>query len=119
MELWVPQHVDKTNVVSSLQDWLDATSKHAYQNIIQDRVNSMYPRLGAVKTLYIVTVTPERQVSITGGVESAAVMCPICHETDREARETLACDHTFHIRCINRWLGSGRNTCPLCRYVVR
>lgn len=121
MELWVPQDVEKSHVETVLQEWLDATSKHAYQNIIQDRFNSLYPRFGVTTTLYIITVTPDRRASVVDGEPGfetpEPTLCAICHETDRAVRETLRCGHSFHVSCIGRWLHR-RNTCPLCRCIV-
>ena len=40
----------------------------------------------------------------------------ICIEAQNETGSirTLACGHSFHMSCINRWL-LHRSTCPLCR----
>jgi len=120
MELWVPRSVGKDRIRESIQTWLDDTTKHAYQNIIQDRVNSLYPRFGETKTLYIMTVTPQRVVTIENDVSvpdqpsPAAKFCAICHEEDSVVRHTLVCNHRFHLHCIERWLRS-HNTCPMCR----
>lgn len=43
--------------------------------------------------------------------------CPICMESVLEQR-TLPCGHVFCKDCINRWLVS-KNSCPVCRLVVR
>lgn len=43
--------------------------------------------------------------------------CSIClcrMEVGDEVRE-LKCDHIFHRVCLDRWIGQGRLTCPLCR----
>ncbi len=42
--------------------------------------------------------------------------CSICF-TDFDAGEmvaVLSCDHVYHPTCVQSWLTSGRNTCPLC-----
>jgi len=123
MDLWLPCSVKPETVQQSLQQWLDNTSRHAYQNIIQDRVNSIYPRLAEHKILYILKVSPERiitlEISPLAPPESIvpAKMCPICHEEDSVVRHTLPCNHTFHLHCIDHWLGIN-NTCPICRYKI-
>jgi len=120
MELWVPYTVTKDEVRVQIQRWLDDTSKHAYQNIIQDRVNSLYPRFGESKILYIMTVSQERIVNIESKQDDVpqtfteVKLCPICHEEDNVVRHTLRCNHTFHLHCINEWFRR-QNTCPLCR----
>ncbi|KAK2969114.1 hypothetical protein RJ640_028578 [Escallonia rubra] len=45
--------------------------------------------------------------------------CSICHEdfVPRDMVNRLPCSHSFHTRCILRWLKRS-NTCPLCRSKV-
>ena len=54
---------------------------------------------------------------------SAEFICPICQEhagnTEGETEwRRLACTHTFHRTCIDRWLGE-HTQCPMCRADVR
>lgn len=42
--------------------------------------------------------------------------CAICYEAVRDGRR-LACNHTFHVGCIDAWLTKSR-TCPMCRAAV-
>ena len=44
MEIWIPVDVQPLQVREELQKWLDKYSFHAYKSIIQDRINSRYPR---------------------------------------------------------------------------
>ncbi|KAG8366457.1 hypothetical protein BUALT_Bualt17G0082000 [Buddleja alternifolia] len=44
--------------------------------------------------------------------ECAVCLCKI--DGDDEVRE-LRCDHLFHRVCLDRWLGYGHMTCPVCR----
>ncbi|KAK4430151.1 putative E3 ubiquitin-protein ligase XERICO [Sesamum alatum] len=48
--------------------------------------------------------------------ECAVCLCKI--DEGDEVRE-LRCDHLFHRACLDRWLGYGRMTCPLCRNNLR
>ncbi len=46
--------------------------------------------------------------------------CNICLENYKNGlyyRE-LKCNHKFHKKCIDKWIKSGKNTCPVCRNVV-
>ena len=45
-------------------------------------------------------------------------LCSICYDSITTDQKTLPCKHAFHHRCIQRWLGTGKNTCPLCRASV-
>ena len=46
--------------------------------------------------------------------------CPICFVriTRTSVKKQLSCDHTFHRKCIDKWLRD-RSTCPMCRRQVR
>ncbi|KAJ5143771.1 uncharacterized protein N7515_002558 [Penicillium bovifimosum] len=44
--------------------------------------------------------------------------CLIClsdYEVADEVRQLGKCKHVFHQECIDQWLTTGRNSCPLCR----
>ncbi|KAF2836001.1 hypothetical protein M501DRAFT_911090, partial [Patellaria atrata CBS 101060] len=44
--------------------------------------------------------------------------CRVClcdYEAGEEARLLVNCNHLFHRECIDQWLTTGRNSCPLCR----
>jgi len=117
MEVWIPVNIKPQRVQSDIQEWLDKYSYHAYKSIIQDRINSTYPRLSIPKALYILNLENRMIISIVPHEQTTimqAVKCPICHEEDIEVRQTLACNHTFHHRCIQHWFQIN-NTCPLCR----
>lgn len=43
--------------------------------------------------------------------------CPICYE-DMNRHTTLACGHTFHKDCIDKW-AERQNTCPYCRFIFK
>ena len=49
------------------------------------------------------------------------MMCSICleplssHDDDKEEEEeTLACQHKYHSKCIEKWM-MHHSTCPMCR----
>jgi len=44
--------------------------------------------------------------------------CLICladYETSDEVRRLDKCKHVYHRECIDEWLTTGRNSCPMCR----
>lgn len=44
--------------------------------------------------------------------------CLVClcdYEPGDEVRQLSKCNHLFHRQCIDEWLTTGRNSCPLCR----
>jgi hypothetical protein len=44
--------------------------------------------------------------------------CPICFEdiTSKTGHATLACGHTYHMRCISQWFQTATEpACPCCR----
>lgn len=44
--------------------------------------------------------------------------CQICladYEAEDTCRRLTKCSHYFHRECIDEWLTTGRNNCPLCR----
>jgi len=45
--------------------------------------------------------------------------CPICHDAINadSGITTLACSHSYHLKCITRWI-SENETCPCCRKEV-
>ncbi|KAL2559119.1 E3 ubiquitin-protein ligase [Forsythia ovata] len=45
-------------------------------------------------------------------VECAVCLCRI--DEGDEVRE-LRCNHVYHRVCLDRWVGYGHRTCPLCR----
>ena len=46
--------------------------------------------------------------------------CSICLNPVRHTRKSkqLDCGHLYHGQCIDEWIASGGNTCPLCRNEV-
>ncbi|PYI16229.1 hypothetical protein BO99DRAFT_475787 [Aspergillus violaceofuscus CBS 115571] len=76
----------------------------------------LYFQQSVVKDLYgdwWASIQTERSKLM--GYNNPAV-CPICLEvvTKMQLIYLLPCKHVFHDRCLDGWVMSGRNTCPLC-----
>lgn len=80
--------------------------------------------LGEVKP----PVASREEIDAAGGISkvgeeikiSEGDRCLVClsdYEPNEECRTLSGCGHIFHRECIDQWLGSGRNACPLCRGV--
>lgn len=57
-------------------------------------------------------------------LEDPAPDCPVCYEQfpESEGEEdeaiVLDCNHVIGFDCMERWIGDGNNSCPLCRALV-
>ncbi|KAG9143617.1 hypothetical protein Leryth_019203 [Lithospermum erythrorhizon] len=53
--------------------------------------------------------------------DCSSVECSVCLSEIEEGDEVreLSCDHLFHRGCLDRWIGYGNMTCPLCRSRVK
>lgn len=47
--------------------------------------------------------------------DTRCLVCLCDFEATEEARKLVNCGHLFHRECIDQWLTTGRNSCPLCR----
>ncbi|KAH7121192.1 hypothetical protein B0J11DRAFT_438567 [Dendryphion nanum] len=47
--------------------------------------------------------------------DQRCLVCLCDFEATEEARKLVNCGHFFHKECIDQWLTTGRNSCPLCR----
>ncbi|KAL3824043.1 hypothetical protein ACJIZ3_020072 [Penstemon smallii] len=47
--------------------------------------------------------------------ESTECVVCLCRIDEEDEIQELRCHHLFHEVCLNRWLGYGHVTCPLCR----
>lgn len=69
----------------------------------------------AAKTVQLVAkaVEGDDQVLLEQGHRCLVCLCDF--ETSEVARKLVKCKHLFHKECIDQWLTTGRNSCPLCR----
>lgn len=56
-----------------------------------------------------------------GDITSQKVECIVCLSQVEEGEEVkeLTCNHIFHRVCLERWVGFGHVTCPLCRRLLK
>ncbi len=47
--------------------------------------------------------------------DQRCLVCLCDFEIKDVARKLVKCNHLFHKECIDQWLTTGRNSCPLCR----
>ncbi|KAM3219258.1 RING-H2 finger protein ATL32 [Capsicum annuum] len=59
--------------------------------------------------------TGKSGATILGTWDSVECAVCLCEIEEGEAVRELICNHSFHKVCLDRWLGFGRMTCPLCR----
>ncbi|KAL8866375.1 MAG: hypothetical protein Q9174_006340 [Haloplaca sp. 1 TL-2023] len=48
-------------------------------------------------------------------IADRCLVCLCDYELNEEVRQLTKCKHLFHRECIDQWLTTGRNSCPLCR----
>ncbi|KAF2113406.1 hypothetical protein BDV96DRAFT_479809, partial [Lophiotrema nucula] len=48
-------------------------------------------------------------------VDTRCLVCLCEFEASEWGRKLVKCGHMFHKECIDQWLTTGRNSCPLCR----
>jgi len=56
----------------------------------------------------------EKQGRVASNCIDRCLVCLDDYNPEDELR-VLACKHTFHQGCVDRWLETGRNNCPACR----
>jgi len=60
-------------------------------------------------------VNEETLPTLTLVVGERCLICLCDYEASEEVRLLSKCQHMFHRECIDEWLTTGRNSCPMCR----
>ena len=115
MKIYIPYNVDTTAIAKDLNTWVKTTKDYPYEHIVQQRVNSLFPRIG-LKT-HLINVHLENGVFRVPSVHIVNKFCAICHASNTDIFDTLECGHEFHVTCLNKWLKL-KNTCPMCRAII-
>ncbi|KZF25397.1 hypothetical protein L228DRAFT_265866 [Xylona heveae TC161] len=63
--------------------------------------------------LVAVSVNGTDRIEIAPGERCLVCLCD--YEANEELRQLTKCSHLYHKECIDQWLTTGRNSCPLCR----
>ncbi|KKK26455.1 hypothetical protein ARAM_000269 [Aspergillus rambellii] len=63
----------------------------------------------------LVAQTLDEAVTIPIPERERCLICLSDYEVAEELRQLTKCKHLYHRDCIDQWLTTGRNSCPLCR----
>ncbi|EGP87532.1 uncharacterized protein MYCGRDRAFT_104591 [Zymoseptoria tritici IPO323] len=69
----------------------------------------------ATKTAHLVAVAVEGEDRVELEADQRCLVCLCDFEAEETGRKLVKCNHLFHKDCIDQWLTTGRNSCPLCR----
>lgn len=69
----------------------------------------------AAKTAQLVATAAEGGEQVMLDADQRCLVCLCDFEIKDVARKLVKCNHLFHKECIDQWLTTGRNSCPLCR----
>ncbi|KAF5014736.1 hypothetical protein F66182_14181, partial [Fusarium sp. NRRL 66182] len=64
---------------------------------------------------FLVAEALEGEQTINLGETERCLICLSDYEAAEEVRQLTKCKHLYHKDCIDQWLTTGRNSCPLCR----
>ncbi|KAI9710340.1 MAG: hypothetical protein M1820_002835 [Bogoriella megaspora] len=67
------------------------------------------------KAATLVAVALEGSDTILLTSEQRCLVCLCDFEEKEITRKLVKCGHLYHQECIDQWLTTGRNSCPLCR----
>ncbi|EAW13953.1 RING finger protein [Aspergillus clavatus NRRL 1] len=82
----------------------------------QDDINSaggLYRLVEYAGTLVAEALDGAGAIQIPDG--DRCLICLSDYEVAEEVRQLTKCKHVYHRDCIDQWLTTGRNSCPLCR----
>jgi hypothetical protein len=69
----------------------------------------------AAKTSHLLAIAVEGEDRVELEPGQCCLVCLCDFEAKETGRKLVKCNHLFHKDCIDQWLTTGRNSCPLCR----
>ena len=112
---------DDTNAVT-----MDANTVTIDYSMLEDLRSIEAPAYAKTPLAMLSSLRNSQQTSFLSTASSTlnsqgAECCAICLEEfgKDEQLKRLECGHHFHKACLDSWLGSGSQNCPLCRRAVR
>ncbi|KAI9824086.1 MAG: hypothetical protein M1832_002154 [Thelocarpon impressellum] len=70
-------------------------------------------RVGSSGSALVAERAGRDQIRIAPGERCLVCLCD--YELEEDIRQLAKCAHLYHRDCIDEWLTTGRNSCPLCR----
>ncbi|XP_074295551.1 RING-H2 finger protein ATL78-like [Silene latifolia] len=82
-----------------------------YLNMVNHKKSSTGVDKGALRTFPVVKYSSEKNIQ---GLGTDCVICLSEFKESEKVRILPKCNHGFHVKCIDKWLGS-HSSCPTCR----
>ena len=104
--------------------WLEEVEvRHARDRALERDVAEVSTEGNVDFALVVGVSTLDRLPEVVLGEVQLAIgpsSCPICLGDFRagQRRTSLPCVHLFHSECVRKWLGEGKDECPVCRASV-
>ncbi|KAF7504234.1 hypothetical protein GJ744_002556 [Endocarpon pusillum] len=75
----------------------------------------VYNLVQGPETLVGQSLTNDGELTIAILAGDRCLICLCDYEAKEEVRRLGKCQHMYHRECIDEWLTTGRNSCPMCR----
>ena len=91
------------------------TIKYVYNWVYSHEERTATARKFTIENQCICIRGVENKQNIYEKDEKDEKECSICLDTQQDDKVVGKCNHFFHKKCIDQWIDSGKDTCPLCR----
>lgn len=75
----------------------------------------VYGLVQGAESLFGQPLTSQEEQSIAILAGDRCLICLCDYEAQQHIRKLSKCQHMYHRECIDEWLTTGRNSCPMCR----